>query len=36
MLLLQKKYLLEKVAMGPALEVDTEQICTMIPTKGVG
>lgn len=27
---LEKKYLLEKVAMGPALEVDMEQMCTMI------
>lgn len=27
---LQKKCLLEKVAMGPALEVDTKQMCTMI------
>lgn len=27
---LEKKYLLEKVAMGPALEVDMEQMCMMI------
>lgn len=30
---LEKKYLLEKVAMGPALEVDTEQMCTMIHSR---
>lgn len=30
---LEKKYLLEKVAMGPPLEVDTEQMCTMIHSR---
>lgn len=33
---LQKKCLLEKVAMGPALEVDMEQMYTMIHYRELG